>query len=146
MPLANYTTRVSVSQSANEIMDMLRAANAIQVLTDYDNGVIKGLSFVISTPNGELPFRMPINTDAVVKVLTRQMRGRPPKPGHAERVAWRIVRDWLRYQLALLETEMVQLEEIFLPYLRLNADETLYERMLDGGFSDMLALGPGNPQ
>ena len=45
----------------------------------------------------------------------------------AERVAWRIVKDWVEAQMAILESEMVKLDEIFLPYMVNDAGQTLYE-------------------
>jgi len=45
----------------------------------------------------------------------------------AERVAWRIVKDWVEAQLAILESEMVHLDEIFLPYMVNNNGQTVFE-------------------
>lgn len=45
----------------------------------------------------------------------------------AERVAWRIVKDWLGAQLAILETEMVPVQQVFLPYFVNRQGQTLYE-------------------
>lgn len=45
----------------------------------------------------------------------------------AERVAWRIVKDWLAAQLAILETEMVDVQQVFLPYFLNRQGQTLYE-------------------
>ena len=52
----------------------------------------------------------------------------------AVRIAWRIVKDWVRAQMAILETEMVKMEQIFLPYMITNNNQTLYESMVDRGF------------
>ncbi len=43
------------------------------------------------------------------------------------RVAWRITRDWVAVQMALIELQTVQLQEIFLPYILRNDGKTLYE-------------------
>ena len=51
----------------------------------------------------------------------------------ATRVAWRILKDWIEAQLALLDTGMVELEEIFLPYM-LQGDQTLYQALQAGNF------------
>ena len=45
----------------------------------------------------------------------------------ANRVAWRIIKDWIDAQMAVLETEMVEMEEIFLPYVLNKQGQTLYE-------------------
>ena len=45
----------------------------------------------------------------------------------AERVAWRIVKDWVAAQMAILESEMVQMDEIFLPYMLNDKGQTLFQ-------------------
>lgn len=45
----------------------------------------------------------------------------------AERVAWRIIKDWIEAQMAILESEMVTMDEIFLPYTLDNKGNTLYQ-------------------
>ena len=45
----------------------------------------------------------------------------------AERVAWRILRDWVMAQMAILETEMVAMDEIMLPYMLDDQGRTAYE-------------------
>ena len=47
----------------------------------------------------------------------------------AERVAWRILKDWVEAQMALLDIEMVRFEEIFLPYIETTSGQTIYERL-----------------
>ena len=47
----------------------------------------------------------------------------------AERVAWRILKDWIEAQMALLDIEMVRFEEIFLPYIETQNGQTIYERL-----------------
>jgi hypothetical protein len=49
----------------------------------------------------------------------------------AERVAWRIVKDWVEAQMAILESEMVQMDEIFLPYMLNNQGHTVFEAYRD---------------
>jgi peroxiredoxin family protein len=47
----------------------------------------------------------------------------------AERVAWRILKDWVEAQMALLDIEMVKMEEIFMPYIVDQKGQTLYEKL-----------------
>ena len=51
------------------------------------------------------------------------------KEEHVYRVAWRIIKDWVEAQMALLETEMVKIEQIFLPYIITKDGKTVYEIM-----------------
>ena len=52
----------------------------------------------------------------------------------AERVAWRILKDWVEAQMALLDIEMVRFEEIFLPYIETKDGRTVYERLEEKQF------------
>ena len=47
----------------------------------------------------------------------------------AVRVAWRIVRNWVEAQLAIIETRMVKTEQVFLPYAVTRDGKTLYEHV-----------------
>jgi len=58
-------------------------------------------------------------------------------------VAWRVVKDWIEAQLALLETKMVTLPQLFLPYAVTADGSTLYERIAQ---QPGLFLGAGNGQ
>jgi len=146
-PLANYTTEVSAIKSAGEIQGMLVAHKAKEILVEYgEDGEPIGLSFVIKTPKGELPFTLPANITRVEAVLIKQRSYMPEKwyqsygptmqkiHEQAVRVGWRILRDWVRAQMAILETEMVRLEQIFLPYLVTPSGKSLFEAMDDKGF------------
>lgn len=43
----------------------------------------------------------------------------------AVRTAWRIVKDWVEAQMALVETRMVTTQEVFLPYAVMRDGRTL---------------------
>jgi hypothetical protein len=131
-PIANYTTTVTALKSIGEIQGMLVAHGAKHILIDYEREEPVGLAFIVPTAYGDAPFRLPANIDRVQAVLNRQrVRSRVPKD-MATRVAWRILRDWVRAQMAILETEMVTIDQIFLPYMEAGeGGKTLYEVMLD---------------
>lgn len=51
----------------------------------------------------------------------------------AKLTGWRNIKDWIDAQMALLETEMVKIEEIFLPYVVGDKEgHTMYERFENG--------------
>ena len=137
MPLLNYTTKVDVYTTLGAIQGQLVKHGAKKIVQDYDaDGHIIALSFMIGTPLGPRGVRLPANVDAVHKVLARQKV--KCDRDQAERVAWRIVKDWVEAQMAILESEMVQMDEIFLPYMLNSAGQTVYQAysgnplMLDG--------------
>jgi len=126
MPILNYTTKVDVFATLGEIQAQLVKHGAKKIMQDYDDsGHITSLSFLIDTPDGPRGIRLPANVDAVWAVLTKQK----VKCGRdqAERVAWRIVKDWVAAQMAILESEMVEIDEIFLPYMMNDSGQTLFQ-------------------
>lgn len=116
MPLLNYTTKVDIFTTLGQIEGMLVKHGARSVLKDYDSdGRVVAVSFQINTPVGIQAVRLPANVEAVQKVLAKQKV--KCDYAQAERVAWRIVKDWVEAQMAILESEMVAMDEIFLPYM-----------------------------
>ena len=136
MPLANYTTTVSATRTVAEIQDILVKHGAREILSNYSgDGVIESLSFIVQTPYGNMGIRLPVNPDAVLRVLGRQRVPRHLQTREqAVKIAWRIIKDWVRAQMAILETEMVKKEQIFLPYMITPENRTLYETMVDKRF------------
>ena len=135
MPLLNYTTKIEAHKTAAEIQEILAKHGAKAILIEYDNGQVSALSFQAATPHGDIGFRLPINAEATLRVL--QKTNAPPRfttKEHAVRVSWRIVKDWVEAQMAILETRMVTLDQIFLPYMVFPEGDTLYQRMLDARF------------
>ena len=83
------------------------------------------LCFVIDTPIGEQAVRLPANVKAVQDTLQKQKV--KADYAQAERIAWRIVKDWVEAQMAILESGMVKLDQIFLPYIMDSDGRTVYE-------------------
>jgi hypothetical protein len=120
---------------------MLADAKASAVLLEYgDGGEVCAISFRIKTEFGVMSFRMPANVDAVLIALQRDkaLPYRLRNKKQAARVAWRIIKDWLEAQLALIRVG-VTLDQMFLPFAQDSAGVTLYERMRDQRFR-MLTL------
>ena len=138
MPLLNYTTKVDTYTTLGSIQGQLVKHGAKKIMQDYDDhGRIAALTFLIDTPAGMRGIRLPANVDKVHTVLHRQKV--KCDRDQAERVAWRIVKDWVEAQMAILESEMVQMDEIFLPYMVNNDGQTLFEAYRN----NQLKLGEG---
>lgn len=126
MPILNYTTKISVQKTVGEIHEILAKHGAKKVIFDYDEqGEILALLFSIETPVGIQGIRLPSNAQKVYTVLQRQKVKCDIE--QAERVAWRIVKDWVEAQMAILESEMVEMDEIFLPYMVDQRGRTFFE-------------------
>lgn len=147
MPLLNYTTTIAADKTAGEVARMLAAAGARQVLTDYSQaGTITGLSFAVDGPLGRRTYTLPVDPAAVLLILERDRRVPRSQTNiaQAERVAWRIIKDWVEAQLAIVETQMVRLDQVMLPYMHAGDDgRTVYELYLDGATGELEAGAGG---
>lgn len=148
MALLNYTTQVSAEKSIAEIQGMLARAKAESILMDFDNaGNIVALTFRITTDFGQMGFKLPADPGPIQLALKRQVEQRliPRRFAHdvpqARRVAWRIVKDWVEAQLALVETRMTTIDQVFLPYAQTLSGQTFYARLKERKFEG-LALPP----
>lgn len=132
MAILNYTTSVDSFKTVSEIEYILMKHNAKSIMKNYDGESITGLSFLIDTGMQQVPVRLPVKIDECLKVLKREKqkgtKNIKATREQAERVAWRILKDWVEAQMALLDIEMVKLQEIFLPYIELNG-KTIYQAL-----------------
>lgn len=141
--LFTYTTKIDPSKTIGEIQENLVAHGAKSVMANYtDHGTIEALSFIILTPEKKvMAIRLPCDPLPVANVLKRQAQeGKIPRriaedERQAIRVAWRIVKYWVEAQMALLETQMVKMEQIFLPYAIVKGGKTLFEAMKHDKFA-----------
>lgn len=138
--LFTYTTSVEPQTTIAEIQEILVAHGAKSIMTNYtDDGKIESLSFMIEVDGQPRGIRLPADPTPVLKVLQRQYQeGKVPRPYVNEhqslRVAWRIIHYWIKAQMAILETQMVKMEQIFLPYMIMRDGKTLFENMVKTGF------------
>lgn len=136
MAILNYTTTIAADKTLAEIQRILATHGARSIIMDYDgNGNPTAVEFMVKTQYGERGFRLPANVEAVFKVLTNQNRaGKVPRrfvtKEQASRVAWRIAKDWLEAQMAIIEAEMVTMDEVFLPYMIHETGKTFYQVMI----------------
>ncbi len=135
MALKNYTTTISVEKTINEIQKILSTHKAKAILTEYDDfGQVSVLSFKIETIHGEIGIKLPARQDNVLKILQIQKKKNTKikaTKDQAERTAWRNIKDWIDAQMALVDTEMVEIDEVFLPYILNKNGSTLYESFVN---------------
>lgn len=137
--ILNYTTTIDAFKTVSEIEYILMKHKAKSIMKNYEGESIVGLSFLINTGFQDIPVRLPVKVDECLKVLKKEKKENPRKQikdtrEQAERVAWRILKDWVEAQMALLDIEMVRFEEIFLPYIETNNGKTIYERLEEKKF------------
>lgn len=145
----NYTTTIAAKRTAAECLDLLGDAGADHVSVSYADRKPVGLVFSLHTAGGYRDFALPVDGAAMQAVLGKELRASRPHVSQAEfsrmlgadhalNVAWRVVRDWLAAQLALIAAGMAALDQVMLPYLQVDG-ATLYDRYLAA--SGQLAIG-----
>ncbi len=126
------TTKIEACQTVGEIQSILGRYGASAILTEYDNNEVTSVSFKIKLNSNYIPFRLPCRWQPILEKLKSRRKRKSYKrsiEAQAKRVAWRQILRWIEAQLALVDTEMVQIQEVFMPYLQMNTGETLYEKL-----------------
>ena len=142
MAILNYSTKIDAWQTVNEIQQILVKHKATHFSIRNEGSRPVALSFSIDFKSQPLNFLLPVNYKGISKILQnptdvmkKTLSGKKIKPDdeQAFRVGWRVVKDWIEAQLALVEVEMVKMEEVFLPYLIINqSGDTLSKKMFEG--------------
>lgn len=137
MKIANYTTKVDSNKSVTEIQQMLGMAGAQAIMIEYTENEPSSVAFKITRPTRNIAFKLPCDWKRTLRVIhaDRKVPPRLKTPQQAKRIAWRILRDWLRSQLSLIEIDCADVEQVFLPYAVTPTGETLYEQVKNSEFS-----------
>jgi len=124
------STGISAEKTASEISQILSRSGLVKYIQfEYDGGDVSGLSFIIMNGETRVPFRLPARVDAMLRAMTKDKK----TPRHlcntdqARRVAWRQLLRWVQAHIALIEVGMVDMKEVFMPYIIGNGGKTLYE-------------------
>lgn len=117
--------------------ESVRKDGAKSILIEYDGAKLSALSFQYMVAANAIPFRLPCRWQALETVLRKS--GKRPRSddtfeGWARRVAWRQILRWIEAQMALVETSMVKIQEVFFPYICTQSGQTLYELQEHKGF------------
>jgi hypothetical protein len=130
MPLKNYRSEMPLNRIFDSITKMLVSHGARQLTYEYDGeGRVSGLAFSLSTPRGMVPIKLPARVEKVAHLMETQHAPGWRDPEQAYRTAWKNLHDWVAAQMALLETEMVKLEEVFLPYMLTPTGQTFFDTL-----------------
>ena len=135
--LLNYTTGVATEKTLGEINHLLATHGARRIIADYDKaGNPEAIMFSIETPYGVQDFRLPANVEGVSRALVRgyeqrRVERRFTGREQATRVAWRIVKDWLEAQVAIIEAGMMTMDQAMLPHLLAPGGRTFYSASVE---------------
>lgn len=119
---------------------MLTAHGANKIMVENSNKLPVAISFICVIQHKEVAFRLVANHEGVLRALKKDaaVPNNKRTQDHALKVAWRIVRDWVEAQLAMVEAEQSSMLEVFLPYAELPSGNTFYQEAMK---NDALRLG-----
>lgn len=130
MPILNYTTQIQTYKTVGEIQRILAKAGALSVSVDYDSqSEPSAITFFIYVKDNPVNFRLPSRWNGVFDNLKsdKQVLKKFKTEEQARRVSWRIVKDWIEAQMAIVEVELATLPEVFLPYAITKNGLTIYQ-------------------
>lgn len=141
MPILNYTTKIDAWKTISEIQQILSKHGATHFSIKNEGSRPVAVSFSIDFKGQPLNFLLPCNFSKVWLIIKKDMKAvkvlkakNKFNEEHSFIVSWRIIKDWIEAQLALVEVEMVTVQEVFMPYLIINASgQTLSDKLLNHG-------------
>ena len=151
MPILNYTTSVDSPKTISQIIGMLARKGARSITQDFmGDGRVKAISFVLNVGGLPVRFLLPANTAGVHGVLQKEepynsyRKCRPDQYAakqreQAERIAWRILKDWIEAQMALIESGQAEAAQVFMPYAQNVDGSTMYELWVDSNQKKLTA-------
>lgn len=100
------------------------------MFNDHDGNPI-ALTFSVSWNDRDMAFSMPCNFEGVMKAMLKNKKVPRNKCNkeQALRVCWRIIKDWIEAQMAIVESELAGMAEVFLPYAVTKRGTTLYREL-----------------
>lgn len=135
MPILNYTTTINPLKTVGEIQEKLVKAGVVSISVSYDDiRQPDALVFAVLVRGELVNFKLPSNWQGVFNAMKRD-RSVPPRyksEDQARRVAWRIIKDWVEAQLAIIQAGLATLPEVFLPYAVMSNGLTVYQQFEQG--------------
>jgi hypothetical protein len=127
------TTKKEPEETAAEIQKVLKKHGLKKFMFDYEDGEMTGCIFTIQYHDKEIPIRLPIKWEPLWVMAQRGETKYAKTLEQVKRVAWRQVLRWIESQLALVELDMVEMTEVFLPYIMINPKTTMYQKFVKDG-------------
>src|SRR6056297_1618777 len=143
MPLKNYTTTISVEKTILQIEKALAKYGASHIYKMYNADALpEAIAFKYVVNGQQIAFKLPMEESKIKDIFKKAVYKKElpsrylDNKEQARRTGWRIIKDWVDSQLALLEINLVTLDEIFLPYMyNERANKTMYQIMQERDFN-----------
>lgn len=142
MALKNTYARLHAGAYIQGAQDALVKAGATGIQTEYEDGRIVSLAFLLKINESIINFRLPVNWRNFQNVLKKEKNPRSKDDNYCYKVAWACTKDWIEAQMAFVESENVTVPQVFLPYAVGKNNKTLFENIANNPGN--LLLGDGN--
>jgi hypothetical protein len=128
------TTKKEPEETISEIQILLAKYGLRNLMMNYDmDGNVEAVSFTIS--ENKTPYLLPSRYKPLLKLANERNTKyiKPKDELQCRRVAWRQVYRWIESQLAMVKIGMVEMEEIFLPYMMVDRNRTIFNLIQEKG-------------
>ena len=145
MAILNYTTKIDSEKTIMEIQKILVLHGANKITTDYNTeGIPTAVTFCLYMDGVLIAFALPANYSGVLASMKQNKKVSRAlcTDEQALRVSWRILKDWVAAQCALVEAMLADMAEVFLPYALTKRGDTLYKAIKEN--PEQLQLKAGN--
>jgi hypothetical protein len=140
MAILNYTTSIKCEKTLMEIQQCLVKHGATKIVTDYNNQIPIAVTFCLTINDKLIAYSLPANYKGVLNSMKKDHKV-PRKlvtDEQALRVSWRIIKDWVEAQCAIVDAQLADVAEVFLPYAVAKSGKTLYNEIKDGGMKMLM--------
>lgn len=137
--LKNYTTNIDSSKSIAEIIDFIVEVGATDISQSFIKKECNAIKFIIPHNGESIIYKLSANPDAAYHILKKQRKRinseiEEKLRKQAFKTAWRILRDWVYAQCALIQLGQASPMQLFLSYaFDDQMGTTIYERIEEGG-------------
>lgn len=145
MPIKNFSTSIDSYKTITEIQQLLAKRGAQKISIDNNaEGQPCALSFLMLWDTQPVAYMLPCNFQGILRAMQkdRKVSRSQCTTEQALRVGWRILKDWVAAQMAIIEAEAATLPQVFLPYAVTNNGKTVYETVAERK-NDLLQLTQG---
>ena len=142
MAILKYTTQINFHKTIGEITQCLVNHGAFKIVSDYKDGIPISITFCLKMNENIIGFSLPANYEGVLKSMenNKKVAKNLCNKEQAIRVSWRIIKTWVEGQMAIVEAQLADMAEVFLPYAITDTGDTLYNKIKSGN-EDILMLG-----
>jgi hypothetical protein len=138
--ILNFSTKVPAARTVSEICQLLARKGARSVSQTFgETGKVTAISFRMPVGGFDTDFQLPLNVAGVLQAMQKGAEPRYRTREQAERVSWRILKDWCEAQIALVESNQAEMAQVFMPYAMVEG-QTMYKAMIE---ANVKRLGAG---